>query len=122
MHEITIACALFDLVQRQVLGYPHDRVSGVTMSIGALQAVEPSAIELCFGLMAEGTNIAGAILTIDRRPLRAFCRDCGREQVVDAQYRCGCCLGEKLQAFSSSGMTLERILLHGETRMRETVS
>lgn len=119
MHEIAIACALFDLVQKQVAAFPQDHVTGVTMSIGGLQALEPSSIAHCFALLAESTKIAGAVLTIDRRPLLAFCRDCGGEQVIDARYRCSCCLGEKLQAFSSSGMMLEKIFLRSNSRTKE---
>ncbi len=119
MHEISIACALFDLVAKQASRYPADRVSGVTMSIGGLQALEPASIEVCFAHLAEGTKIAGAVLTINRRPVTAFCRDCGKEDDVDPQFRCGCCHGENVQGFASQGMMLEKISIRSEPEPKE---
>jgi hydrogenase nickel incorporation protein HypA/HybF len=120
MHEIAIACALFDLVAQQAGRYPNDRVSGVTMSIGGLQALEPASIAVCFAHLAEGTNVAGAVLRIDRRPVTAFCLDCGRQEEVDPQFRCGGCHGENVQGFASQGMTLEKISIRSAPEPKET--
>ena len=119
MHEIAIACALFDLVAKQASRYPADRVSGVTMSLGGLQALEPTSIEVCFALLAEGTNVAGAVLTINRRPVTAFCRDCGKEDEVDPRFRCGACHGENVQGFASQGMMLEKISVRSAPAAKE---
>jgi hydrogenase nickel incorporation protein HypA/HybF len=119
MHEITIACALFDLVAKQASLYPNDNVSGVTMSIGGLQALEPASIAKCFALLAEGTNVAGAVLRITRRPVTAFCRDCGRQHETDPQFRCGCCHGENVEGFASQGMTLEKISIRSAPEPKE---
>jgi len=119
MHEIAIACALFDLVARQARDYPADRVTGVTMSIGGLQALEPTSIGVCFELLAEGTNIAGAVLTIQRRPVTAFCRDCAKEGEVDPQFRCGGCHGENVQSFASQGMMLEKMTVRSDPEPKE---
>ncbi len=119
MHEIAIACALFDLVAKQARRFPDKRVTGVTMSIGGLQALEPASIGVCFELLAEGTKIAGAVLTILRRPISTFCRDCDREQVVDSQFRCGYCNGENVSAFVSHGMTLDKISVQSDSEAKE---
>jgi hydrogenase nickel incorporation protein HypA/HybF len=117
MHEVAIACALFDLVVQHASRYPTERVSGVTMSIGGLQALEPASIQVCFAHLAEGTHIAGAVLSINRRPVTAFCRDCGKEHVVDSQLRCASCHGESVQGFASEGMLLEKISIRRELEL-----
>ena len=51
MHEIAIACALFDLVVRQARNYRADRVTGVTMSIGGLQVARIGGIAFGAGVV-----------------------------------------------------------------------
>jgi len=111
MHELTIAAALFDVVSRQAQRFQGEQVVGVTMSIGGWQALEPGAVQACFALLAEGTPIAGAVLTIDRRPVAIFCRDCDAERVADAAFVCATCGNHVVRFLASPGMTVDKITL-----------
>lgn len=111
MHELTIAAALLDVVSRQAQGFPGEQVVEVFMSIGGWQGLEPEAVRSCFALLAEGTPIAGAALTIERRPVAIFCSECNAERVADAAFVCATCGNHVVRFLASPGMTVDRITL-----------
>ncbi|WP_158913179.1 hydrogenase maturation nickel metallochaperone HypA [Caulobacter sp. S45] len=119
MHEVAIACALFDTVSAQAARFPRERVVGVTLSIGGLQALEPHAIRTCFALLAEGTNVAGAELVVERQAVRVFCRSCDGEHTADTRFHCRACGGDQVRLLPSRGMTVDRIVMREEATTME---
>ncbi|HEY0331003.1 MAG TPA: hydrogenase maturation nickel metallochaperone HypA [Rhodopseudomonas sp.] len=111
MHEITITCALMRVVNEEVLRRGGGKVSAITMTIGGLQGIEPRVLQSSFDLLAEDTNMAGALLRINRRPVRVFCRDCQDERVADQRFRCGSCQGSDVSMLPSEGMTVDEIVV-----------
>ncbi|MEV0900560.1 hydrogenase maturation nickel metallochaperone HypA [Actinoplanes sp. NPDC049802] len=73
MHELAIAENIVDTVCARAAGRP---VRRVTVRIGALTAVLPDAMRLCWDLAATGTAAHGAALDLDLRPATVFCRSC----------------------------------------------
>ena len=50
------------------------RVTGITLRVGHLRQVVPAALTFSFGLVAEGTPVEGAELTIESVPAIGWCR------------------------------------------------
>ena len=61
MHELAISRNIVAIVDEAAAGR---RIRRVTVEIGRHSGVMPHAIEFCFGLAAEGTSAARALLEI----------------------------------------------------------
>ena len=89
MHELSIA----ESIVRIAAAYAGDRrICKVELKIGHLRQVVPSALELAFELVAQGTPAEGAELEIEEVPAAGVCRRCGTESRVDGfPLRCSRC-------------------------------
>jgi hydrogenase nickel incorporation protein HypA/HybF len=93
MHELALCQNIVDLVVEYARKEGVDRVTRVTIEVGAAAGVEPDALEFCFEYVAADTIVQGAELVIDVIPLLARCRDCAcefaPERIFSACPRCG---------------------------------
>jgi hydrogenase nickel incorporation protein HypA/HybF len=80
MHELAIATSVVEAVCARAAGR---RVHVVTLRIGALTAVVPSAMQFCFDLAVEGTVAFGARLAIVPVAAAGSCRVCGVAGEID---------------------------------------
>ena len=91
MHELSLASAVIDTVERHAAGR---RVTAVHLRVGHLRQVVPSALELAFELVAQGTPAEGAEVELVLVPAAVRCRGCGAESEQDAfPLRCAACGG-----------------------------
>ena len=91
MHELGITQEVVEIVRRRAQGR---RVRRVRLEIGRLTAVLPDAVQFCFDLCCDGTEVADAKLEIVEIPARARCRSCSTETVRDGPFGlcpCGSC-------------------------------
>jgi hydrogenase nickel incorporation protein HypA/HybF len=80
VHELAITESIVDAIVEKIGDGP---VAAVRLEIGRLSGVVTDSIRFCFGIVADGTGLAGARLDIDEPPGRAYCRDCRREFALD---------------------------------------
>ncbi len=73
MHELAIAEALVGVACDHADGR---RVTRVDVKVGHLRQVVPSALEFSFQLVADGTVVEGAALTVEEVPVEGACRAC----------------------------------------------
>ncbi len=76
MHELSIADAVVRIARRQARGR---RVTKVSLVVGHLRQVVPSALEFAFELVAAGTEVEGAELELQHVPAAVRCRRCSAE-------------------------------------------
>jgi hydrogenase nickel incorporation protein HypA/HybF len=81
MHELSIAAALVEIVDRHAAGR---RVTRVDVRVGHLRQVVPSALELAFELVARDTPAEGAELVLEHVGAAGVCRACGSESELEA--------------------------------------
>lgn len=79
MHELSIATAVVDEVEKAAAAHGIDAVATVTLEVGRLAGVVASALELGFEVAAAGTVVEGARLEIDLRPLVVRCPEGGHD-------------------------------------------
>ena len=80
MHELSIAEAIIDVVER----HAQDRVvTRVYVRVGYLRQVVPDALSFAFTVLTNGTALDGAELHITHVPAAGRCRVCGRESVFE---------------------------------------
>jgi hydrogenase nickel incorporation protein HypA/HybF len=87
VHELSLASAIVDTVERHADGRP---VSVITMRIGALRQVVPESLELYVEIVGRGTVCEGAHLEYEVVPARLAC--CGGEWEPPS-FRCLSCGG-----------------------------
>lgn len=75
MHEMAITQSVVDAVCEHAAGR---HVHSVKLSVGALCAIVPDAMQFCFELATQGTVADGARLDLDLQPGSAHCRTCGQ--------------------------------------------
>jgi hydrogenase nickel incorporation protein HypA/HybF len=89
VHELSIAESMVRVASRHAAGRP---VLKVTVRVGHLRQVVPSALEFAFELVAEGTAVEGAELEIEEVAAAGRCRDCGVDSELGAfPLACGAC-------------------------------
>lgn len=72
MHELSLALALIDELEKAAQRESATRVTAVNVSIGEFSGVERDPFEFCFPLAAQGTIVEGAALSIEEVPGRDF--------------------------------------------------
>jgi hydrogenase nickel incorporation protein HypA/HybF len=91
MHELSIADAIVRIACAHADGR---RIVAVEVKVGHLRQVVPSALELAFTLVAEGTEAEGAALSLEVVPAAGRCRACGAEsELPEFPLRCAACGG-----------------------------
>jgi hydrogenase nickel incorporation protein HypA/HybF len=100
MHELSVAESIVRIACAHAAGRP---VAKVEVKVGHLRQVVPTALEFAFQLVAEGTEVEGAELTLEEVPAVGRCRACGQESELP---------GFPLQCAACEGLDLE--LLRGE--------
>lgn len=111
MHEMAIGCALMDVVSAEMRRRGGGRVAEIRMTIGALQGIEPRSLQSAFEVLAADTELAGARLSITRRPLRIFCRTCQAQEIADSRFRCRSCEGGDVSVLPAGAMTVDEIIV-----------
>jgi hydrogenase nickel incorporation protein HypA/HybF len=80
MHELSIAQSIVEIADRHAGG---SKVTGITLRIGYLRQVVPDALIFSFGLVAQGTPVEGAELTIESVPAVGWCPHCQTESRLE---------------------------------------
>ncbi|MGE0479114.1 MAG: hydrogenase maturation nickel metallochaperone HypA [Phycisphaerae bacterium] len=115
MHELAIAQALVDLASAEAVRSHAVPVARVSCRVGVLRQIDPTALRYAFELARGGTACATAELHVEPAPLRAYCRACGREFVVEHwEWRCPECGGDG--AALSGGDELDLVSIESEAR------
>lgn len=89
MHELALGEAIVDTVDRHAEGR---RVRQVTVRIGHLRQVVPDALQFAWGMLTDGSDLAGCRLEIDHVPAVVACRVCAATTTLEWPILlCGAC-------------------------------
>jgi len=89
VHELSLCRSIAVVVGEHAAGRPVERVR---VRIGAFRQVVPETLVYCWGLLNDGSALAGSILDIEHVPAVVECPDCGaRSELSVPVLRCGAC-------------------------------
>jgi len=112
LHELSIAEAIVEVAGRNAGG---SRVTCVSVRVGHLRQVVPSALEFSFELCAHGTAVEGATLQIEEVPIRVRCRACGADsEPAGFPLACGACGGLSVDVVQGEELQVEELELELE--------
>lgn len=107
MHELAVCQGMLDQVEAVAAARGATAVSRVVVRIGPLSGVEPALLENAFTLARAGTLAEGAILEIERVPVRITCRSCGAEsETAPNRLVCADCGGFRTRLISGDELQL----------------
>lgn len=69
MHELSMVRDIIQTVcERKKRFETAGNITRINLKLGKHAAVDPESLRSCFGLLAEGTELAGAVLEIEELP------------------------------------------------------
>ncbi len=89
MHELSIVCAILDIIEEYAEEYRFSKVKSMKISFGRLSCIEPQVLEFTFDIQSSGTKAEGASLEFDIRPIIIHCFSCEKDVEVE-QYAAEC--------------------------------
>lgn len=117
MHELSIAQALVEQVEKVVLAERAQRASRVMIAVGAVSGADPEALRGAFPLVAEGTAAEEAELVIEVVPARVRCQACGSESVAENYFvGCAVCGSRDVELISGRELHIQSIEVEVEER------
>jgi hydrogenase nickel incorporation protein HypA/HybF len=113
MHELSIAEALIEQVQREVRrAGQKGPVMRLELAIGRLSGVHCDSLRFAFELVSPGTLVEGAKLDIIEPRAVCRCRRCGVAQEIDELVvECPHCHSREISIESGRDLTLQSIEL-----------
>ena len=88
------------------------QVTKVDVKVGHLRQVVPTALEFAFELVAHGTPVEGAELTLEVVPADGRCRDCGAESRLPGfPLACGACGGLSIDVIRGEELLVDELEL-----------
>jgi hydrogenase nickel incorporation protein HypA/HybF len=107
VHEIGLAEAILDAVEKRAAGRPVRRAK---VRAGALLRVVDASMDQAFQLVTEGTVAEGAAIDVVVTPARLSCRSCGHGgSTLDPLAVCPCCGGGDVDLTGGDELVLESI-------------
>ena len=83
MHEMSIAQDIIRLAESERNARGFSKIVSIKVQAGAMSCFVPSALELAFEVVREGTCAADATLDIERAQIKLRCRQC--EHTMDGE-------------------------------------
>jgi hydrogenase nickel incorporation protein HypA/HybF len=107
MHEFGLAEGVLAAVRQRAAGR---KVAAIRVRFGVKHAVDSESMAQAFGLVAEGTEAAGATVDLVTVPATLTCRDCGfSAETTDLLAVCPRCDRSDVDLTGGDEMVLESI-------------
>lgn len=109
MHELSIAMNIVRTACEQQNSLPENQIiTRIYLKMGKFTAVDLETLRFCFGLLAKGTELAGAVLEIEELPVVIRCPDCGAVNTLDIpHFTCPACKGAKVDLAGGREMFID---------------
>jgi len=109
MHETMVAQSLITIISEEA-AKQNARPVSAKISCGTLNPVNDEVLRFAFEAVAEGTPCEGIELQIEHKPLKATCKSCGSNFVVEfSRPQCTKCEGEDFKLLPDAPLLLEEI-------------
>ena len=113
MHELSIACTIFDAVLEEMKQRNLASIKKVGIRVGALTNVDPESLKFGFETIINDTPLAGSELEIENVPIKARCRACGNSfEAEELIFICPVCESRDNEVLQ--GQELDIVYLVGE--------
>jgi hydrogenase nickel incorporation protein HypA/HybF len=92
MHEASVASEILHIVQQAAAAGGVDKVTTITLQIGAFSCIQPDLLQFAFDVISRNTVAQDAKLQIISMPGKAWCNHCQQEyEITFTQRACPVC-------------------------------
>jgi hydrogenase nickel incorporation protein HypA/HybF len=109
MHELSIAQALVDQVQKIAKESNSGKVIRITLRIGKLAGVDPEALSFAFPIAAEGTCLHSTLIEVISVEPELRCRACGKSVETEFVLACVHCGSKDLDLKQGRELLIESV-------------
>lgn len=110
MHELSLAVAIINSVEKMFKQRKWKKINRVTVRIGRLRQVEHEVFAFAFTSAAEGTPLQGAALSIMEVPVVFKCHQCGSTCTSeDVRFVCPNCGSSDVDITSGLDMFIDSV-------------
>ena len=110
MHEMSIVQSLIEIIKEEMAKNAALKLKSARLQIGQMSAIVPDALDFCFSVITEGTELEGAELIMDMVPLKGVCRKCASEfDIIEYAFTCPTCGGSEIETLSGHELALIEI-------------
>jgi hydrogenase nickel incorporation protein HypA/HybF len=97
MHEMSLVGSMLDIIEEYAAKHGFAKVNSLKLSFGKLSCIEPSALQMSFEVLSQGTKAQGASLAYTIHPVVVHCITCSRDLEV-GEYPASCpeCRGDEV--------------------------
>ncbi len=107
MHEMAITQSILDICKEEMVSHQASRLLKVRLRVGELTVIEPSSLCFCFEVLTKGTELEGAVLQIERVPIKALCSQCkSKFEVLNLTLLCPFCGSKEIEIISGKELDL----------------
>jgi len=105
MHEMSLCEAIASSVAKLA---EDATVTSVSIRVGHFRQVVPDALEFCWEMLTEGSNLGGSKLLIEQVPAVIECEVCGVETALDMPIlMCAACDSDKVKLISGEELRID---------------
>ena len=83
MHELSVACNILEIVEKESKAFDTGKVSKVELDIGTLSGIELDALIFAWDIATKSSAIAPAPLEINHITAQAKCMDCNNQFEIE---------------------------------------
>ena len=110
MHEMSIVQSPISIIEEEMVKNSATKLMSVRLKIGEMSGIVPGALETCFEILTEKSDMKGAVLKMDIAPLIGYCRKCKQEfKVIEYNFSCPECESADIDIISGREMNIVEI-------------
>lgn len=108
MHELSIVESMVKTACGFASGHGIEKVSYITVQIGALTGVIPRYVSMYYEDLTKDTALEGSELKIEEVPAEVFCKSCGEVfSPSEVRHKCPTCGKENLEVLHGHELTVK---------------
>lgn len=111
MHELPVTQSIVKIVCDEANKHNLKKINEIKLIVGELSGLVPDCIQYYFDIISENTIANGAVIKIEKIPLKMKCKNCGFTASLDAfkGNKCIKCGGDELTRVSGTEFYIDSI-------------
>lgn len=98
MHELAATEGIIRIVNEEAEKRNIKNITKINIKMGVLSDLLPECINYYFEIASKDTAAEGAVLNIEKLPLKVNCKECGKTSEIDIRhFRCPECGSQSLK-------------------------
>lgn len=103
MHELAATEGIIRIATDEAKKHDINKIISIKIKMGVMSDLLPECINSYFEIASKNTAAEGAVLVIEKIPLKVSCNECGGVSEIDIRhFRCPLCGSQKLKIISGT--------------------